>query len=104
MPLCLSEDMTDVQLLRAVADAYATNDNWEEFEKDVGGQRAMVMRSWTSRDNGDYARRALRIMATRPTYHCGACQVTSYAPFKIGPVVVPPCCRNDACPTMWWNR
>lgn len=65
MPRVIYENMPDKEILRHIAEAYATRCNWESFEKDFGTQQVGVMPAWTRRDQGDYARRGLSIIAKR---------------------------------------
>lgn len=104
MPRCLNSHMTDDEILRCIAAAYSDPENWKSFEKDVGGRYPMKMPSWASRDQGDYARRAYKIMHDRSAFHCPVCEQVSYGPYKIGPVEVKPACRNDHCDSQWWNK
>lgn len=104
MPRVLNNHMSDEELLRHVLDAYSDPENWKPVEKDVGGRYPMKLPSWGARDQGAYARQAVKIMHDRTAFDCPVCQKVSYGPYKIGPVAVAPACRNDDCASQWWNR
>lgn len=50
----------------------------------------------------------LKIVKSETVFHCAGCGKTSHGPFIThgvgGPVEWSPRCRNDDCPTQWWNR
>lgn len=65
MPLILNEDMTDEEILQAIAQTYGEPSNWEPYEKDYGVGRPIMRPAWTFRDKGEYARRGLEIIEAR---------------------------------------
>lgn len=68
MPIVLTSVMTDQEVLRHVAEAYADPDNWKPYEKDYGSSCHVVERMpWGVRDQGDYARNALNLINSRNT-------------------------------------
>lgn len=64
MPLVLHHEMTDHEILVAIARTYASPSNWESYEKDMGHGHFDVA-PWIKRDNGEYARRGLEMIRKR---------------------------------------
>ena len=69
MPLVLSDiniaKMTNEQLMVMVIQTYANSDNWERYERDYGVGRPVQRTAWGIRDQGWYAREAVKILCKR---------------------------------------
>ena len=65
MPHVLNADMSDTELLIAVARDYACESNWQKYEKQYDDGRPVMRSPWSDRDKGAHARRALEIIEGR---------------------------------------
>lgn len=66
MPLIIRPEMTELEILRCVADTYGSASNYEAFDKDVDGSgRCALITPWVSRDQGAYARNAMKIIEAK---------------------------------------
>lgn len=58
----LHKEMSELEILRHVAQTYADPSNWEEWEKDFGGGHIGTISPWITRDKGWYAQHALKMI------------------------------------------
>lgn len=64
MPKLLHGDMTDEEILVAVAEAYSDPSNYEPYEKDMGFG-CVERKPWIERDRGRYARQGVLMIYER---------------------------------------
>lgn len=66
MVSALHEDMTKDEIVRAVLTDYASPQNWESWQKDMG-HGEFTVEPWITRDKGAHAGRALELLAKHPS-------------------------------------